>query len=78
MSRGNVITTLRRFTIHQFSQEEVLWTADSRALQYIFHTSGYKYSKRTIAIEFVRLFSGESILVTDRTVFQMFFYAVCS
>ncbi|OAX43385.1 cytochrome P450 [Rhizopogon vinicolor AM-OR11-026] len=45
--------------------EEVLWTADPRALQYIFHTSGYKFSKRTVANETVRLFTGESILVTD-------------
>ncbi|KAG0695495.1 cytochrome P450 [Suillus ampliporus] len=45
--------------------EEVLWTADPRALQYIFHTSGYRFSKRTLANETTRLFTGESILVTD-------------
>jgi len=45
--------------------EEVLWTADPRALQYVFHTSGYRFSKRTAAIETTRLFTGESILTAD-------------
>ncbi|KAG2744032.1 cytochrome P450 [Suillus brevipes Sb2] len=45
--------------------EEVLWTADPRALQYIFHTSGYRFSKRTLAVEILRLFTGESILTAD-------------
>ncbi|KAG1747117.1 cytochrome P450 [Suillus paluster] len=45
--------------------EEVLWTADPRALQYVFHTSGYRFSKSTVATETTRLFTGESILVTD-------------
>ncbi|KAG2756654.1 cytochrome P450 [Suillus brevipes Sb2] len=45
--------------------EEVLWTADPRALQYVFHTSGYRFSKRTVAVEITRLFTGESILSAD-------------
>lgn len=45
--------------------EEILWTADPRALQYVFHTSGYRFSKRTDATETTRLFTGESILTTD-------------
>ncbi|KAG2147652.1 cytochrome P450 [Suillus clintonianus] len=45
--------------------EEVLWTADPRALQYVFHTSGYRYPKRTISNEITRLFTGKSILTTD-------------
>lgn len=45
--------------------EEILWTADPRALQYVFHTSGYRFSKRTTAIETTRLFTGESILTAD-------------
>ncbi|KAG2341337.1 cytochrome P450 [Suillus weaverae] len=45
--------------------EEVLWTADPRALQYVFHTSGYRFSKRTLANETTRLFTGESILTAD-------------
>lgn len=45
--------------------EEVLWTADPRALQYVFHTSGYRFTKRTVAVEVTRLFTGDSILTTD-------------
>ncbi|KAG0708103.1 cytochrome P450 [Suillus ampliporus] len=45
--------------------EEVLWTADPHALQYIFHTGGYRFRKRAIANEMTRLFTGDSILVTD-------------
>jgi cytochrome P450 len=45
--------------------EEVLWTADPRALQYVFHTSGYRFSKGTTANETTRLFTGESILTAD-------------
>ncbi|KAG2074169.1 cytochrome P450 [Suillus decipiens] len=45
--------------------EEILWTADPRALQYVFHTSGYRFSKRTAATETTRLFTGESILTAD-------------
>ncbi|KAG2157942.1 cytochrome P450 [Suillus bovinus] len=45
--------------------EEVLWTADPRALQYVFHTSGYRFSKRTVATETTRLFTGESILTAE-------------
>ncbi|KAG2058507.1 cytochrome P450 [Suillus hirtellus] len=45
--------------------EEVLWTADPRALQYVFHTSGYRFSKRTVVTETTRLFTGESILTAD-------------
>jgi hypothetical protein len=65
MFRGNIIASLQRSTTHQLPQEEVLWTADPRALQYIFHTSGYKFSKRTVANEITRLFTGKSILITD-------------
>ncbi|KAG2063427.1 cytochrome P450 [Suillus decipiens] len=46
--------------------EEILWTADPHALQYVFHTSGYKLSKRTLVTEMTRLFTGESILTADR------------
>ncbi|KAG2067610.1 cytochrome P450 [Suillus decipiens] len=45
--------------------EEVLWTVDPHALRYVFHTSGYRFSKRTIPSETTRLFTGESILTAD-------------
>lgn len=45
--------------------EEILWTADPHALQYVFHTSGYKFSKRTLVTEMTRLFTGESILTAE-------------
>ncbi|KAH7925485.1 cytochrome P450 [Leucogyrophana mollusca] len=45
--------------------EDNLWTADPKALQYVFHTSGYRYSKRVVAIEITKLFTGQGILSTS-------------
>ncbi|KAH7925349.1 cytochrome P450 [Leucogyrophana mollusca] len=42
--------------------EEKLWTADPKALQHVFHTSGYRYPKGTLVTEVGKLFSGEGIL----------------
>ncbi|KAH7920396.1 cytochrome P450 [Leucogyrophana mollusca] len=42
--------------------EEKLWTADPKALQYVFHTSGYRFPKSTVADEIMKLFAGQGIL----------------
>ncbi|KAH7909501.1 cytochrome P450 [Hygrophoropsis aurantiaca] len=42
--------------------EDNLWTADPKALQYVFHTSGYRFSKRLVAVEVTKLFTGQGIL----------------
>ncbi|KAF9219092.1 cytochrome P450 [Gyrodon lividus] len=44
---------------------DALWTADPRTLQYIFHTSAYKFSKNVIANETSKLFSSQSILTAS-------------
>ncbi|KIJ66688.1 hypothetical protein HYDPIDRAFT_108600 [Hydnomerulius pinastri MD-312] len=44
---------------------DAIWTADPRTLQYVFHTSAYKYSKSVVANETTKLFTGESILATS-------------
>ncbi|OJA16485.1 hypothetical protein AZE42_08915 [Rhizopogon vesiculosus] len=45
--------------------EEVLWTVDPRALQYIFHTSGYKFCKGIVHDMNALVFTGDSILIQD-------------
>ncbi|KAH7884659.1 cytochrome P450 [Phlebopus sp. FC_14] len=44
--------------------KQVLWTADPRALQYIFHTSAYRFPKSVVATETTRVFTGQGILTT--------------
>ncbi|OJA10246.1 hypothetical protein AZE42_07830, partial [Rhizopogon vesiculosus] len=45
--------------------EEVLWTVDPRALQYIFHTSGYKFCKGIVHDMNALVFTGDSIVIQD-------------
>ncbi|OJA16487.1 hypothetical protein AZE42_08914 [Rhizopogon vesiculosus] len=45
--------------------EEVLWTADPHALQYVFHTSGYKFFKGIVLDKIAHLTTGDSMTVQD-------------
>ncbi|OAX37997.1 cytochrome P450 [Rhizopogon vinicolor AM-OR11-026] len=51
--------------VFRHALEEVLWTVDPRALQYIFHTSGYKFCKGIVPNMISLLFTGDSILIQD-------------
>ncbi|EGN99132.1 hypothetical protein SERLA73DRAFT_73689 [Serpula lacrymans var. lacrymans S7.3] len=52
------------------NQEDVLWTVDPKALQYIFHTSGYRFPKTKAIDQSAKIFTGRGILTVKGDVHQ--------
>ncbi|EGO24688.1 hypothetical protein SERLADRAFT_356230 [Serpula lacrymans var. lacrymans S7.9] len=50
--------------------EDVLWITDPKALQYIFHTSGYRFPKTKAIDQFTKTFTGRGMVAVEGDVHQ--------